>query len=198
MKHKFWFITLLLFIGFSAPAFYAQPHFTCTVINDTLKAPNVYEFDIYMRSDTTTTLELAGVNFGFLYNPAVQDTGIITVSWVPNSSELTNPAQLPKNFRAAIATKDSAEVGIIIVGPRLPVGYGNGSIISNIGLGTRIGRLRLTNNINFQPERMNIEWSFYKKNGLYPVTITLYINKLNTGATTFGKYESKLVNPVLK
>ena len=45
---------------------------------------------------------------------------------------------------------------------------------------------------------MNIEWNVLKTKGLYPTTITAYINKINTNVTSLGKYESKLVNPILK
>jgi hypothetical protein len=190
MKHKIWLITLTLIIGFLVPDFYAQTHFTCTLANDSLSAPNVYEFDIYMLSNDTSSIELAGVNFGFLYNTQVKDTGTITVSWVPNSSELTNISQLPRKLKAAEGKKDSSDIGLIILGPRIPPGYGDGSIISNKGLGTRIGRLRLTNSMTFTSKRMNIEWNFLKTNGLYPTTFTAYINKLNTNVTPFGTYKS--------
>jgi hypothetical protein len=198
MKLKIWIIAFTLFIGFYVPDFNAQTSFTCTLANDSLTAPNIYEFDIYMLSNDTSTIELAGMNFGFLYNMLVQDTGTIKVSWVPNSSELTTRSQLPRNFKVTTGKKDSADVGLIILGPRMPPGYGDGSIISNKSLGTRIGRLRLTNSMNFTPARMNIEWNFLKTSGLYPTTITTYIEKLNTNVTSLGKYESKLVNPVLK
>ena len=198
MKLKIWIIAFTLFIGFYVPDFNAQTSFTCTLANDSLTAPNIYEFDIYMLSNDTSTIELAGMNFGFLYNMLVQDTGTIKVSWVPNSSELTTRSQLPRNFKVTTGKKDSADVGLIILGPRMPPGYGDGSIISNKSLGTRIGRLRLTNSMNFTSTRMNIEWNFLKTNGLYPTTITTYIEKLNTNVTSLGKYESKLVNPVLK
>jgi hypothetical protein len=197
MRNNFWLI-LILFIGFYTSEFYTQTNFTCTLINDSLTAPNVYEFDIYMVSNDTSTIELAGINFGFLFNPQIKDTGTIKVSWVPNSSELTNIAQLPRTFKAAIGKKDSLSVGTIMVGPRVPVGHGNGSIISNKGLGTRIGRLRLTNNMNYKPAQMNIEWNTSRTNKLYPTTITAYIKNLNTSITTSGKYESKLANTVLK
>jgi hypothetical protein len=198
MKSKLWFVIVLI-IGFSTSEFYAQPHFTCTLMNDTLAAPNVYEFDIYMLSNDTATIELAGINIGFTYNTDVQDTGKFTLSWVPKSSELTNPAQLPKIFRTAIGKKDSTEeVGVIIIGPRLPVGTGNGSIISNKGMGTRIGRFRIANSINFMPARMNIEWNILKKNGIYPTTINAYIKNYNTNIMQSGTFLSKLENPVLK
>ena len=198
MRYKFWLIITTILITLYVPEFNAQTHFTCTLTNDSLPAPNVYEFDIYMASNDTSTIELADVNFGFLYNAEVQDTGRITVSWVPKSSELTNISQLPGNFIATLTEKDSTEIGIIKIGPRFPPGYGNGSIISNKGLGTRIGRLRLTNSINYTTAKMNIEWNFLKANGFYPTTITIYINKLNTNVTSLGNYELKLKNAVLK
>jgi hypothetical protein len=198
MKSKIWFIIVLI-IGLYTSEFYAQPHFTCTLMNDSLTAPNVYEFDIYMLSNDTATIELAGINIGFMYNTEVKDTGTFTMSWVPKSSELTNPSQLPKIFKTTMGKKDSTEeVGVIIIGPRLPVGYGNGSIISNKGIGTRIGRFRIANSINFMPERMNIEWNVLKKNGLYPTTINGYIKNYNTNITQAGTFLSKLSNPVLK
>jgi len=181
------------------PNFYAQTHFTCTLINDSLTAPNVYEFDIYMVSNDSTPIELAGINFGFLYNTQVQDTGTLTVTMVPKSSELSNNSQLPRNFIVSEGMKDSAtKVGIIKIGPRMPPGYGSGSIISNKGLGTKIGRLRVSNNINFTSARMNIEWNFLKTGGLYPTTVTTYIDEKNTNVTSLGTYELKLANPLLK
>ena len=42
-EFKFCLIILTLLIGFYSPSFYAQTHFTCTLINDSLTAPNVYE-----------------------------------------------------------------------------------------------------------------------------------------------------------
>jgi hypothetical protein len=150
-----------------------------------------------MLSNDTSTIELAGMNFGFLYNTQVQDTGTIKISWVPKSSELTTTSQLPRNLKVTTGKKDSADVGLIILGPRMPPGYGDGSIISNKAPGTRIGRLRLTNSVNFASARMNIEWNFPNTNGLYPITITAYINQINTNVTSLGKYESKLANPVL-
>jgi hypothetical protein len=84
MKQKIWLIALTLFIGLHVPGFNAQPHFTCTLINDSLTAPNVYEFDIYIYK---STIELADINFGFLYNTQVQDKRSMRVSRVPNSFE---------------------------------------------------------------------------------------------------------------
>ena len=51
MKHKIWLLILTFYVGFFVPDFYAQAHFTCTMINDSLTEPNVYEFDIYMASN---------------------------------------------------------------------------------------------------------------------------------------------------
>jgi hypothetical protein len=151
-----------------------------------------------MLSNDTSSFELAGFDFGFLYNAQVKDTGTITVSWVPKSSELTNISQLPKKFFATVGKKDSSEIGILKIAPRIPPGYGNGSIISNKGLGTKIGRLRLSNNVNYTHSRMNIEWNLLNINGLYPTVIGEYIEQIDTDVTSLGKYESKLVNPVLK
>jgi hypothetical protein len=198
MKNKFWFIVILLAVSFPAPEFYAQPHFTVSLENDKYTAPNIYEFDIYMLSNDTATIELADVNFGFLYNYEIADTGTLSFSFVENSCELTNKTQLPRTFKTTISKKDSVDVGVIMIGPRMPVGYGNGSIISNQGRGTKIGRLRITNSIKFLPERMNIKFDMPRSKGIYPTTITAYLGKINTNITTSGNYQSKLTNPVLK
>lgn len=197
MKYKFWLVIIILLMGFRSPDIFAQVNYTFTLANDSLAAPNVYEFDIYMLNNDTSEFQLAGFNFGFLFNPEIKDTGTIKVSWVPNSSQLENLAQLPRNFKASVVKRDSGDFGIIIVGPRIPPGHGNGSIISNKGMGTKVGRLRLTCNTNYNSARMNIKWNFGKTNGLYPTTIAAYIKNWNTNVTVMGKYESKLVNPVL-
>ena len=54
-EFKFCLIILTLLIGFYSPSFYAQTHFTCTLINDSLTAPNVY----YQSLILITTLPLA-------------------------------------------------------------------------------------------------------------------------------------------
>ncbi|MDR3610116.1 MAG: hypothetical protein P4L27_06105 [Ignavibacteriaceae bacterium] len=198
MKLNILIYSILIFAGFFISASYCQPHFTCTLANDSLSAANVYEFDIYMQSNDSSTIELADINFGFIYNPQVTDTGSMTVSWVPQSSELSNLAELPRKFKVTVSLKDSSHVGIIMIGPRIPPGHGKGSIISNIAPGTRIGRLRLSNSVNFAADRMNIEWNVLKNNGLYPTTVTAYLKNINTVITPSGTYISRLKNPVLK
>jgi hypothetical protein len=197
MNHKFLSFMLILFLVFTSSSL-AQQHYTCTLSNDSLSLPNVYEFDITMLSNDTSSIELAGINFGFTFNHLVLDNGSLSVAWVPQSSELTNQSELPKNFIATTNRKDSSLVGIIKIGPRIPPGFGNGSIISNKGRGTRIGRLRLTNSVNFADAQMNINWNFLKTGGLYPTTITVYIDKKNTNVTSAGVFDSKLRNPILK
>jgi hypothetical protein len=85
-----------------------------------------------------------------------------------------------------------------MIGPRKPPGYGNGSIISNKAPGTKIGRLRLTNSVNYIADRMNIEWNVNKKNGIYPTTVTAYIKNINTSITSRGSFVSNLKNQILK
>ena len=197
MNHKLLLLVLFLSLIY-IPAFFAQQHYTCTLLNDSLSSSNVYDFDIYMLSNDTSTIELAGINFGFTYNQLILNNGTMTITWVPQSSELTNQSELPRNFIAATGRKDSSIVGIIKIGPRIPPGFGNGSIISNKGRGIKIGRLRLTNSVNFADARMNINWNFLKTGGLYPTTITVYIDKKNTNVTSAGVFDSKLRNPILK
>jgi hypothetical protein len=197
MYNKCFPLVLLLIIIY-LPTSLPQQHYTCTLSNDSMTSSKVYEFDIYMMSNDTSTIELAGINFGFTFNQLALNNGTLTAAWVPQSSELTNQSELPRNFIAATGRKDSTIVGIIKIGPRIPPGFGNGSIISNKRPGTRIGRLRLTNSVNFGEAQLNINWNFIKTNGLYPTTITTYIEKKNTNVTSAGVYDSKLRNPILK
>jgi hypothetical protein len=197
MNNKYLPLVLLLFFIY-IPYSTAQQHYTCTLSNDSLSSSKVYEFDIDMLSNDTSTIELAGINFGFTFNQVSLNNGTMTVAWVPQSSELTNQSELPRNFVASTGQKDSSTIGIIKIGPRIPPGFGNGSIISNKGHGTRIGRLRLMNSVNFANGQININWNFIKTGGLYPTTITAYIDKKNTNVTSTGVYDSKLRNPILK
>jgi hypothetical protein len=103
MKLNLLIYSLLFISGIYITDSYCQAYFTCTLVNDSLSAANVYEFDIYMKSNDTSTIELADINFGFIYNRQVQDTGDLTVSWVPHSSELSNLAELPRNFKTTTA-----------------------------------------------------------------------------------------------
>ena len=91
---------------------------------------------------STTPFELATISMGITYNNTVKGKGTLKAAWVSSSSELTNLAQLP-------TVLNTSTVGVIKIPGRTPPGAGNGSIISNITPGTKIGRLRLTNSTKF-------------------------------------------------
>jgi hypothetical protein len=122
--------------------------------NDSIIAPNVYEFDIYLLNTSSNVFHLFGFQFGILYDSTTLKGGILTASWVPgsNDSALVSTHQVSNSISTAM-------IGIIRLDPKI-ARFGYESTISNSPPGTRIGRLRLTSTKPFNPQNANLTWSF--------------------------------------
>jgi len=182
MRHLIQISTILLvFIaGVLVPDVYSQnPTFNFTLANGKQVSNKIYEADIYLQSTSTTPIELATISLGISFNNAITSRGTLTACWVQSSSQLTNLSELPTALNTATA-------GVIKIAGKIPPGAGNGSIISNISPGTKIGRLRLTNNTKFAPgKQMSLAWL---KASPYPTTVNAYIGKINTDITLSGQF----------
>ncbi|MBK6346609.1 MAG: hypothetical protein IPF68_11875 [Bacteroidales bacterium] len=110
-------------------------------------APNVFEFDIYLLDvDPAVPFQLATIQAGINFNIAMLNGAAITAGMttiVPGSSDL------PANMAPISVSTTSA--GLIRMAGRAAPGAGNGYIVSTIGWGTRIARLRLTSSVSFAP-----------------------------------------------
>jgi hypothetical protein len=198
MKHKFLFFAILIFVGLFVPLSYcagpvSNPTFNFVLTNDIWDSHMVYEVDlIILSTDGTNDIELASFGMGLTVNNTALNGGIITASWVPGSSQLTNTTQIPTTLNTA--TLSGALRVIKIVG-KVPPGAGGGSMLSHLAPGTRIGRLRLTN---------TVDWVIIAPNTIdtaaqtiYPKGILAYVGGLNVDISKSGTYIKNLSGPLL-
>src|ERR1035437_3434717 len=176
MKNKFLLCIMFVLIiaGLYVPASYSQiPTYTCTLANDVLTAPNVYEFDVFLLRTGTVALELGGFQIGLTYDTSAINGGTITATWVAGTTDpiFQTYEQLPSPAQYSS--------GIIRVASFQPPGRGKGTIIPNVAPGARIGRLRLTNSVPFTSTPLSANWVFSK----YQSKISAYIAGTNTDIT---------------
>lgn len=182
---------MVLFIalvgGFSARA--QTPTYECWLMNDLQVSDSIYEFDIYMKSTGTTTLEVANFQVGLNFNGAIRNGGTLIFSLVSGTSEF-NSTQRPSSF--AVDTT----LSILKIAPRANPGAGNGTIVSDSGKGTRFGRFRITNTVSFGTVTPDLSWNFL---GVpkYPTKVSAYVNSLATDITNQSSYYVNLSNPIL-
>jgi hypothetical protein len=181
-------IIFLLIIGIYIPASYSQnPTFNLTFTNQKQVSNKIFEVDIYLLSTAPTPFELATISLGLTYNNAVKGRGTLKATWVSSSSQLTNLAEQPTIL-------NTATPGVIKIPGKTPPGAGNGSIISNISPGSKIGRLRLTNSTKFTSGQLwNLAWT---AGAPYPIAIDAYVSKVNVSLTTNGTYNNLKSEPI--
>jgi hypothetical protein len=167
-------IFLLLIIGIFAPASYSQlPTYKMTLTNDSLLAPNVYEFDIYLLRTGSNIFQLFGFQIGILYDSTILNGGTLKASWVPGS----NDTLLIRTNQVSTSIK-TGKLGLIRIDPKVAVPYEKGAIISNIAPGNRIGRVRLTADKPFDPQKANFTWSFAPpwRTAVFAYDLTTHLN----------------------
>jgi len=172
----------------------ATSDFNLTLQNDVQTADNVLEFDLYLLdTDASQTFEMAAVQAGILVNPGIYNGGTITISIVPASSGLSNPAQAPTSVVW------SQVQNTIKLTPRPAPGAGSGSVISTSGFGTRICRLRITNTVAFTASsQANLTFNF--TTSPYPTKVSQYIAGFNTvlvcnASNSFSNLANIVLNP---
>jgi hypothetical protein len=193
MTKMFLFLLILLYIPES---YSAIPTFNYILTNDTWDSHMVYEVDIIILSTDSTPIELSQITMGFAINNSALNGGTITASYVPGSSELTNTTQINTAFNTTTTTGTGASaLRIIKIVGKTPPGIGNGSLLSNVAPGTRIGRLRLTN---------TVDWAVIQPNNFdmaaqttYPTSISAYVSGLNTNITSGSTFIKNLTSPLL-
>jgi len=172
----------------------ATSDFNLTLQNDVQTADNVLEFDLYLLdTDALQPFEMAAVQAGILVNPGIYNGGTITISIVPASSGLSNPAQAPTSVVW------SQVQNTIKLTPRPAPGAGSGSVISTSGFGTRICRLRITNTVAFTASsQANLTFNF--TTSPYPTKVSQYIAGTNTvlvcnASNSFSNLANIVLNP---
>ena len=169
---------------------YAQiPTYLCELRNDVQVNASTYEFDVYLLR-TGSVFEFTSMQFGININPLVLNGGNLTVTLVGGTSEL-NPSQIPTAGKFSF----NAALNCIIMTGMAPPGAGSGTIISNTGNGTRVGRIRLTNTVNFASDTPDLTWSFSLATG-YITKVNAYVAGIATDITVQASHTtSNLTNP---
>jgi len=185
-------ILLLMLIGFRVNA--QISNFNYTIANDVQVSDRILEFDLYLLdTDTNEPFELAAIQAGIIVNSGIYNGGVITLSIVTGSSQLSNVSQQPTNVLWELATN------VIKLTPRSAPGAGSGSIISQSAPGTRICRLRITNTVAFtSTSTSNLTFSFTQPP--YPTKVAQYTPEGNTVLTcnstnTFSNAANIVLNP---
>jgi len=119
--------------------------FLLTIQNVQQTAPNVFEFDVFLLdNDASSSFELASIQEGINFNPAILNGGSITAGM---TTIVAGSSQLPSNMAPISVSTTTA--GLIRVAGRSAPGAGNGYIVSAVYPGTQIVRLRFTNSVPF-------------------------------------------------
>lgn len=188
------FITVIFIMSILLNYSFSQtPQYWCSLQNDVQTGTNTYEFDIYLLRLGSNVFELSGFQGGFTFNTAALNGGTISWTIIPGTSQL-NTSQIPQSFAA-----DNI-LGVLKIASRMPPGAGNGTIISHILPGIKVGRFRITLNDaiggTFGLYPLNIQWCF---NPLpyYPSAVAAYVAGINTIITEPAFHFNVLTNPAL-
>lgn len=164
--------------------------YQCSVQNDTLLESNIYEFDIFLlNTDQFNTFELGTFQAGILVNPSIINGGTITANIVSGSSELV-AAQQP--------TAISFTSNCIRLAPRGGPGQGAGTTIPRSIPGIRVVRIRLTNSVDFGPDRPDFEFNFTPLP--YNTVVSAYdqVSEINEIITNSAFHTTSfMLNPIL-
>jgi hypothetical protein len=197
MRYKilFSFLFVLILTGLYVPVSYSQnPTFTVTLTNDLQTDASHYQFDVYLLRTGSNSFELSGSQFSFSYNTAVINSGTLTAAWDMSTTGL-NSGNSPLPTPGITS-------GVIKCGSKAPPGIGNGTIISNTGLGTKIGTLKLTNTNSFSSGSLGVNFLIAGQNAFY-TKLSAYVAGLNVELTStlivpaLGTYSNLLGNAPL-
>ncbi|MBK7213178.1 MAG: carboxypeptidase regulatory-like domain-containing protein [Bacteroidales bacterium] len=150
-------------------------NYTCTNLVQT--SPTTFEFDLLLLDmDATLPFELATVQAGLTFNPAMYNGGTISASIVPSSSTL-NASQQPTSVTF------TQSQNCLKLAAKTPPGAGSGSIIStNPASPSRLCRIKITNTASFTTSS-DPNPLFCFTTIPYPTKISQYLAGINTAFT---------------
>ena len=215
MKNKFLVsaLFLLLVVGLYTPASYSQvliapiPHGTVILANETQYEAvdpgpvTQYEFDVYLLRTGTDPWEMSGIQLGLQYNYLSRGGHAMTATWVAGTTDAifvtSGQAPGPGNVGTVVGN-----VGVIKVSAKLPSGgYGTGAVISNVGNGSRLGRMRLTCALGFVNQTPDVGFNTVGT-PLYPTQPGAYVandqsTETNVDMTANTTFTNTLANGIL-
>ena len=184
------FITIFLY---EAKA--QNPDYLISIKNENLSAPNVLEFDVYIKSIGNTSLEYASFQAGINVSSKFINGGTLTIDTVNGSSEFNVTKQTPVINKPG-SSWDATNNRIKIIAQQ-PPGAGNGKIISQSGDGNRIARFKITNTVNFDTLLPNLSFNFGAAI-TWTTKIYAYVNGVSTEITDQNKIVSNATSTVLQ
>lgn len=189
------FRLLLIFVAvgsFVIQKSYSQnPAYILNITNDQQLDDKNYEFDIYLQRTGTTEFEYANNSQYFInFNPVIKNGGALNFSILAGTCEL-NAIQQVLQAKLSVDNVNNR----LRIAAHTPSGAGTGSIISNNGLGTRLGRFRITNTVSFANTRPNLSW-YNGPSGFY-TKVFAYVSALNVEITNSVNHITNLNNSSL-
>ena len=169
-----------------------SPTFEACLKNDILVAANQYEFDIFVKRTGTVPFEAYGFQHCLIFDNAVLNGGTASVVYIPGTSGM-NAAQEPTN-----ATNTAALVSgkrVVKMAAKISPFPGGGTIISDLGNGTRFGRFRLsTTEAEFANVQVNLQFNFDQGTFGYATKYQAYVGGFPTDISTSGTFCNELSN----
>lgn len=169
-------ITLIFLLAIQVFAQYpnAIPIYDAVLQNDSLAAPNQYEFDIVIKhTGGGAPFECQGIQIGLLFNNLIKNNGKLDAQYLEGTSELL-PDQVPNQPALGFVTT-SQNTGVFKLAPRVIWSKGNGTIIPPEGI--RVGRFRISTSASSfkEDELINLQWNFTSTVGRYPSKISAFV-----------------------
>ncbi|MBK8382801.1 MAG: hypothetical protein IPL16_13125 [Ignavibacteria bacterium] len=145
-------ITIFISLNFSKAD---NPAYTLSAQNFVLTAPNILDFDIYIKHTNpgVSTFEFAIAEYSFNINASYGNGGTVTFSFAPG-----NNSDLPVNARPR---KAMVKNSILRLSSNSTIGKGSGPVISSAGNGTRVTRVRLQTTASSFQRKLRTELEKY-------------------------------------
>lgn len=176
---------------FAENIFSQTPAYTLTLTNDLQVDNTKYEFDIYILRTGSNTFEYANNSQFFInINPAIINGGTLTFTIMSGTCELNVTQQVLSSKVSFDAANNRLRIAA-----HSPSGAGTGTIISNSGLGTRLGRFRVTNTVTFAASQANLTW-YNGPTGFF-TKMFAYVSSTNVEITNASFHFVNLNNPPL-
>jgi large repetitive protein len=179
----------------------ATEDFSLTVQNLSQTATNKLEFDVYLLdTDPAQDMELATIQFGWLFNSLCYTGGTVTAVINNTGSGLSTAQQFAAAPSIVATLAGYPNQTLLRLAGRTPPGSGNGTIISKVAPGTLLTHFVLTSTV---PWTTNSTPNFVfnsntATNPLYATRVNTYIANVNTPlAVVPGTNALICCNPIL-
>lgn len=150
------------------------PLYRASLENDSLTAPNRYEFDIVIKhTGGGSPFECQGIQIGLTFNQKISNRDSLIAEYIEGTSEFEQQ-QTPTHLAIS---RTSSDTGVFKVAPKAILEKGKGTIIPPNG--KRYGRFRISTKADsFKPnEPINLNWNFSNTMGKYPTKISTFITE---------------------